>query len=129
MDVEVGDLLVARGWNWTPATLQSSAERDLRVQRAEGASDPVASVSVFAMEHDGITDVEELKSKLVAYMTTIHRSRWIGFTTSAKLSARGFEVRRNEPPDHHFDILTPDVEDLTQFEALSETFEERRKPA
>jgi hypothetical protein len=129
MELQIGDYLVARGWSWAAEKLRASAERDLRDQRASGSSDPVASVSVFAMVHDGSEEPEALKERLVAHVASNLNSKWIGFTTTSKLGAEGFEVRLNEPPEHHYDILTPDLEDLDRFETLSKTFADRRKAA
>jgi hypothetical protein len=129
MELQVGDHLIARGWNWSAKTLQASAERDLRSQLAADEKDPVASVSVFAMVHDGSEDVESLKVRLVEHVSSVLNSKYIGFTSGSKLEDEGFAMRPNEPPRHHYDILTPDLTDMTRFEKLSESFEDKRKAA
>lgn len=129
MELQIGDHLVARGWNWSATTLRASAERDLRSQQASAASEPVASVSVFAMVHDGTGDVEDLKIRLIEHVSSILNSKYIGFTSGSKLQQGGFEMRSNEPPQHHYDILTPDLTDMARFEKLSESFEDKRKAA
>jgi len=101
--VEPGDLLVARVWRWDAERLRLDAERDHAVDLAAGIQNPEYSISVFARRHQAGEDIEAAMRDLCQRIN--RRAQWVAFTTDRILRGKGFELRRNEPPPDHYDVL------------------------
>jgi hypothetical protein len=130
VEVEPGDLLVARVWRWDVDRLLADAETDHAVQLAKGVPDPDYSISVFARRQGPHEDVEAAMRDLCKRIK--RSSKWVTFTTKSALAGKGFELRLNEPPADHYDVvLGRDLSraDVAGLEALFNKHERRKFPS
>lgn len=131
MDVAVGDLLVARLWQWNVARLRKDAERDHRERLSLGHLNPDFSVSVFGLLKRDAQTVEELMVQLAKHAATFRMAKWVAFTTSERLLDAGFPIRSSEPPLHHYDVVLGTRlgdADLARLAAIFDEHPRRRFP-
>jgi hypothetical protein len=128
MDVETGDLLVARLWRWDADRLRQDAERDHRERLAAGEAEPDYSVSVFAKPKIGGQAVEDLMHELCEHILQVPRSaNWVTFSTGTRLLKAGFPLRLSEPPPHHYDVVLGTDLELADVKGLAEVLGEQDK--
>ncbi|WP_248240283.1 hypothetical protein [Microbacterium kunmingense] len=126
MELAAGELLVGRAWRWTKEQIEKDVEIDRRSRLAEGDTDPPASISVFAVTHDG-GDVERTLHELKNSIRKSRNARWLAVVTEKELSNAGFRLVRSEPPpDHHDLILGRQASDAAMVR-LEQIFETRTR--
>lgn len=128
MEIEQGDRLVARVWRWDAERLRKDAEADHAQQVALNYAEPDYSVSVFAspVVHEP-GQVEEIALRLERNLLEHRSFRYITFTTMSRLTASGFEVRLNEPPPDHYDVVLGTELNEDALTKLSAIFDENEK--
>jgi hypothetical protein len=130
VEVEPGDLLIARVWRWDAPRLLLDAERDHAVQVSEGAVNPDYSISVFGRTHAPADNVEDAMRDLCGRIN--RKAAWVAFTTGSALRDKGFTLRLSEPPPSHYDVvLGSDLAqaDVAGLEALFVEHDRRRFPS
>ena len=131
MDVEMGDLLVARLWQWDAERLRKDAERDHTDRLAAGEADPDYSISVFAKRRNEGQPVEALIQDLCQHIGEYRSAWWVTFTTDRRLRGEGFLLRLSEPPPDHYDVVLGadlDSADLPGLAAVLGELPRRRFP-
>src|SRR5215207_4249408 len=92
-DLQVGEKLVVRLWNWSVDRLIKDAETDHKIAHDLGIDRPYEySISTFGLARDENETVAALNDRLIAYVRTKRRSRYYCLITESELTAGGFEL-------------------------------------
>ena len=105
LQVDPGDQVVIRAWQWDEARLRQDAELDFAEQQSMGIENADYSISVFMSEACNGEAVDELKKQPLERLTAERRVRRATYTTRRRLEEAGFTTRLNEPPPGHYDVV------------------------
>lgn len=132
MQVDDGDLLIARLWRWDSKRLRQDAEKD-RDEQTQIAGDwdsdqedpRYYSVSAFGLVKEPGESVEDLMRRVCQQIE--RRAKYVSFATKAELDRLNITTILNEPPPNHYDLSLGTTLRTSDVEALERLLSSRPK--
>lgn len=138
LEVQDGELLVARLWQWSEARIRKDAEQHreeralLATEDGKVVEEPVYAVSAFAALKSHDENVEALMRRVCDLAFGYRRATWVAFSTQAELAEHNIDTILREPPPGHHDLVlgtTLRTEDIAALHSIFQRRPRRRFPS